>query len=135
METTESCRFCERVVVFVESKTKLHTPFDLPNTFNARAKKFRWRRYDGVSYALVPKSVEGKHGQLEAYICADEDDLDDRDILGYTHKLLDKRILPEWNKIAGVQLLGPTLAAPEAVPCWKFHHEESEEVVEEIESE
>ncbi len=134
MQTTESCRFCVRIVVFLESKTRLRTVMDLPNTFNERGKKYRWRRFEGVSYALVPKSVEGTRGQLELYICADEDELDDRDVIEYAHKLLDKHILPVWKKAARTQLLGPTLAAPETVSCWKAHHEENE-VLEEVQVE
>ncbi|MBI3189764.1 MAG: hypothetical protein HYZ33_03855 [Ignavibacteriales bacterium] len=123
METTESCKQCEKIEVKIETKYVVSDLFDLPNTYNAKSKKFVWRHTDFMAYALIPRLVKGTSAQVDMYLCIDEDVLDDIDVYGFASKFLNEQILPKWSSIKNVQLVEPLLSSAEELECWKFQHQ------------
>ena len=124
MQTTESCRYCEKVLITLEAKKPISGLLELPNTFNPAASCYEWVRREPLGYALVPLEAEGRTARVELYLCLDEDDLDDIDIHTFTNELLMNTILPVWEGIAAVVSCGdPVLSSPPVdMECWKVRH-------------
>lgn len=128
METTESCNLCEKMVVTLEAKRPLTSLSELPTTFDARAGRCVWKFHEFFGYALVPRSFQGVYGQVDLYLCIDEDDFDDIDVFGYVNKFFREKILPHATLFKGVHLVRPSLSPPdESMKCRKFHHKTMEE--------
>jgi hypothetical protein len=128
METTESCKLCEKVVVTLEAKRPLTSMAELPTTFDARSGRCVWKFHEFFGYALVPRSFQGVHGEVDLYLCIDEDDFDDIDVSGYVNKFFRDKILPHWTLFNKVHLVAPNLSPPdELMRCRKFHHRAPEE--------
>jgi hypothetical protein len=122
MQTNESCRLCEKIVVTLELNTPIDFMLELPNTFNALSKKYEWKDYAMMAYAIIPQSLCGTTGIVDFYLCVDEDELDDIDLLDQVRKFLQREILPAWNNIKSMVLAGPILTAPVDIGCWKIKH-------------
>ncbi len=126
MKTTESCTLCEKIVMTITSRAALASRQDLPNTFDQRSKRFAWRHTDLLAYALVPRSFEGTTGSVDCYLCVEEDDLDDVDLLEYAETVLKEMFKKRWSNIRDIHLLPPSLAAADDLACWKLRHESEE---------
>jgi hypothetical protein len=123
MQTTESCNLCEKIVLVLESKKPLATMLELPNTFDQEQGKYVWKRAGVMAYAIVPRAVEGTMGTADYYLCLDEDDMDDLDIMEYATKYFRETIFPEWKNGKDVHLMQPSLSPPTNLACWKLRHE------------
>ena len=95
---------------------------DLPNTFNACSKKYEWKDYAMMAYAIIPQSLRGTTGVVDFYVCGDEDNLDDIDLLEQVREFLQREILSVWNNVKSMVLVGPILTAPVDIGCWKIKH-------------
>lgn len=126
MQTNESCRCCEKVVMTIESFKPFDMLLELPNTFDVVMKKYMWIHRGSLSFALIPQSVHGTTGIVDCFFCIDEDDLDDIDLKRTTAQFLERDILPSWENFKTVNLSQPLLAAPTAVGCWKIMHQSQE---------
>ncbi len=122
MQTTESCHLCEKIVIVLESKEKLTSLSELPSTRDERQGKYVWRHTDLMSYALVPRAVQGTTGLVDFYLCIEEDDMDDIDVLGYAKRFFRETILPAWKNGKDVHLMQPSLSPPVDLDCWKLRH-------------
>jgi hypothetical protein len=120
--TTESCRQCEHLAVVLESASPLGSVRELPNTHDRHTGRYTWHTRGFFGYALVPRSVRGKQGIIDAYFCMDEDDLDDIDVQGYFDKYLRERVLRRWKNFKIVEISEPALASPEGILCRKIRH-------------
>lgn len=122
MDTTESCHLCEKIVLVLESKEKLTSVSELPNTRDDREGKYVWKHADLMAYALVPRAVQGTTGLADFYLCIDEDVMDDTDVLGYANKFFREHILPAWKNGKDAHLMQPSLSPPVDLDCWKLRH-------------
>ncbi|MBI3194322.1 MAG: hypothetical protein HYZ34_07650 [Ignavibacteriae bacterium] len=127
METTESCKQCEKIELKIETTKAASGPLDLPNTFNSRTKKYVWKQTDLMAYALIPRAVKKTSAQVDMYLCIDEDVLDDIDVYGFATKFLYDQILPKWKNVKDVRLVEPLLSSAEELVCWKYRHESGNE--------
>ena len=122
MQTSESCRYCERVTVTVELIKPIESTSDLPNTYDSTSGKYCWRIHDIMAYALIPRAIQGRMGQIDCYVCIDEDDLDDIDLEAYVRTFFKEIIMPQWRTLKGTHSSDPVLAPPEGVDCRKLRH-------------
>jgi len=74
----------------------------------------------------VPRAVQGTTGIADLYLCLDEDDMDDIDILDYARKMFREKVFPAWKVGKEMQFLQPSLSPPVDLPCWKLRHEVAE---------
>ncbi len=123
MQTTESCRLCEKITLTLESRQWLDILMELPNTFDPASRQYVWKHHGIMAYALIPQWIKGTTGGIDLYICIDEDDLDDLDLLSYATKFVHEEILRQWNSFTDVHLMPPALTAPVDIGCWKIRHE------------
>ncbi|MBI4547934.1 MAG: hypothetical protein HY707_08140 [Ignavibacteriae bacterium] len=122
METTESCKFCQKIVITLKTKKKVDRLLDLPHTFDPLSGNYTWRFYEFFAYALIPRVMHGRTSQVDLYLCIDEDDLDDIDIFGYAKRFLQERVLSQWNNVESAAFVEPVLARPEDLVCRKLRH-------------
>jgi len=122
METTESCKYCEKFELHIETKQPISGPLDLPNTFYPKTNKYVWKHTDMMAYAIIPKSVKGTVASVDLFLCIDEDILDDIDVNGYANKFLREEIIPKWNNLKDIHVSEPLLGCPDNLPCWKVQH-------------
>jgi hypothetical protein len=122
METTESCRLCEKIVVVLETKEALKALQELPSTYDTEQQKYVWKRSGAMAYAMVPRAVQERTGILDLFLCLDEDMLDDLDILAYANKFFRETVLAGWSNGNNVQLMQPVLSPPAELECWKLRH-------------
>ncbi|HUL44492.1 MAG TPA: hypothetical protein VLY03_09055 [Bacteroidota bacterium] len=120
IEQDEYCHLCERMIATFEADEELCSLNELPNTFDKKSRMYVWKDHAFVSYALIPRSINGSTGLADLYVCVDEDDLDDIDLENYAAKLMGDEILPAWRKMKSVHLTEPTLAPPVDIRC-KLH--------------
>ncbi|MBI5217024.1 MAG: hypothetical protein HY960_14815 [Ignavibacteriae bacterium] len=123
METTESCKQCEKIELKIETNKAISKPLDLPNTYNTKSKKYVWKHTDLMAYALIPRTMNNHSAEVDLYLCIDEDVLDDIDVYGFATKFLNDQILPKWKNVKNVQLVEPLLSSAEELLCWKYRHE------------
>jgi hypothetical protein len=126
--TTESCSQCERLSVVVESARTLEDLRELPNTHDRHKGRYVWHSREFFGYALVPRSVRGKRGIIDAYFCIDEDDLDDIDVQGYASRFLREWVFPRWKNFKIVEISEPVLAVPDGLLCRKLRHTPAGEI-------
>ena len=126
MKTTESCELCEKMIVTLEAKRPLKSLTELPNTIDSRTGRCVWKTHDFFGYALVPRSFQDLSGQVDLYLCIDEDDFDDIDVFGYVTHYFHEKILPHWTLFQTASLSRPSLSPPDELRCRKFHHKEME---------
>ncbi|TAK55495.1 MAG: hypothetical protein EPO24_12105 [Bacteroidetes bacterium] len=127
METTESCKQCEKIELHVDLNHPVSSPMELPNTYNRFKESYGWRHTDIMGYALIPREIQGMTAQVDYYLCIDEDILDDIDVYGYAQKFFNDTILPKWTNIKSVQMTEPILSVPETLDCWKYLHKSAED--------
>lgn len=120
MDAIRSCALCEKVVANFQAKGALKTLLDLPNTFEASSKKYLWKHHDLMEYSLIPRSITPTGGEVDLYICMDEDELDDVDVDEYAHQFLKETILPAWKKFESVHTMPAGLSTAEDIICWKL---------------
>jgi len=120
--TTESCSQCERLSVVVESDRPLENLREMPSTYDRHKNRYVWHSHEFFGYALVPRSVEGIRGIVDAYFCIDEDDLDDIDVPGYADRFLRQYVFPRWKNLRIIEISEPVLSAPEGLLCRKLRH-------------
>ena len=70
-----------------------------------------------MGYALLPRSSDGKSATIDLFVCIEEDDLDDIDLLGYAKRFMEEQIVPKWKNVKAVHLLEPSLSPPGELPC------------------
>jgi len=126
MQTNESCKYCEKILIRVEAEEPIDEPLKLPNTYDPVSKKYVWKKGDIMSYALIPRSISGKTAQLELFLCMDEDDMDDVNLIDYAEAFLRQRIFPFWQGAKKILLVQPILSSPVDLECWKLRHESIE---------
>ena len=126
-QTTVSCTQCEQLTIFVESAQTIKTVQELPNTYDRQEEKYSWRFHEFMGYALVPRSIDGRRGVIDLYLCIDEDDLDDIDVRGYAEKFLREKIFPSWKNVTVLSITDPMLANAQGVTCRKLRHHVAEE--------
>ena len=117
MQTTTSCSLCEKVSVTFKSKRLLTSSLDLPNTYDRHSKKYGWKHYNLMEYALVPRTINKTTGEVDLYVCMDEDEIDDIDLIEYAEELLHKEILPAWDKFSIEKVLPAYLSPPQDIGC------------------
>ena len=122
MQTPEDCRFCEKIHIMVQTNKPVHALLELPNTFDAKSKKYTWKSYGPMGYSLIPRAINGKHADVDFFICIDEDDLDDIDVLTYAEQFFKKEILPHWANITSTHFAEPILAPHENIECYRAEH-------------
>ncbi len=120
------CRYCEKFVLELDAHKDIDMLLELPNTYNPMTRAYEWRDRGIMAYALVPQTVHGHHGTVDVYVCIDEDDLDDLDLVDYTKQFLTREVLPSWGNYRDVRLAGPSLAPPLNIGCWRMHHEQND---------
>lgn len=130
METTESCKQCEKFGIQLRTEKPILEPLELPNTFHKKTNKYVWKHTDLMAYAMIPRSVKGTTASIDMFLCIDEDILDDIDLAGYTSKFLNDVILPRWKNVKEFQLIEPILGTPDEIPCWKLQHQSLHETTE-----
>lgn len=113
------CHQCEKIVIEVQSVDPIARLNDAPNTFDPARGVYVWREFDIMKYALVPRAVEHRKAWLELFLCIDEDDLDDIDLLEYVNSFLKVEILPRWVTFSVVSIAPAYLATPDVVGCWR----------------
>ncbi|MGA2622886.1 MAG: hypothetical protein ABSF91_03455 [Bacteroidota bacterium] len=129
MPANESCTLCEKIEVTFKAKQRLSTLLDLPNTYDQGSKKFIWKHHDLLEYALIPRKLDGTHGEVELCICMDEDELDDIDLTEYAGELLQKEVLPAWKKFSVEKVLPALLSPPQDIECFRCGHEQQEKIL------
>jgi len=122
METNEICTLCEKVVVTFSSEQPIVSLSELPNTFDPVSKKYSWKHYDLMEYALVPRKIDKTSGEVDLYICMDEDEIDDIDLMEYANEFLHKEIIPSWDNFQVVQVISAFLSPPFDVECRRMGH-------------
>ena len=75
------CRYCEKFILELEAHKEIDMLLELPNTYNPMTRTYGWRDRGVMAYALVPQAVHEHHGSVDVYVCVDEDDLDDLDLI------------------------------------------------------
>lgn len=126
LRAEDSCTLCEKLTIIVESDWPIKSLGELPNTYDPHTKHYVWRYHEIMGYALIPRSFQAATGQIDLYLCIDEDDLDDIDVYGYADRFLREHIMPKWKRCKGIQLLQPTLSSPENIECRRLRHAELE---------
>lgn len=122
METTESCKLCEKIVITMESKKNIDRLLDIPNTFDPSTRSFSWKFHEFFAYALIPRVTQGATSLIDLYLCMDEDVLDDIDVLGYAKRFMQEQIFSKWKNFKGAHFMEPTLTLPEGLVCRKLRH-------------
>jgi hypothetical protein len=123
MDSTDTCKLCEKIVLTLETKKPVKDALELPHTYDAHKKVFVWKFHEFMGYAMVPQVVDGPEGRMnivELFLCIDEDDLDDIDVEGYAKKFIQEKIMPEWKNIKQVHCSKPVLNHPENLECRKM---------------
>ncbi len=128
MQTNESCRCCEKMVVTFESYKPFDMLMELPHTMDSTERHYAWKHHTMMTYAMIPQSIHGTTGIVDLYVCMDEDDLDDIDLRGLATEFLNRAVLPGMNSIREMRLSQPVMTAPAAIGCWKLHHHQMEEI-------
>jgi hypothetical protein len=125
--TTESCTFCEKVVVKVELQKPVVSPHELPNTYNAETGTYEWRPHESGAYALVPHITGGTSGTIDCYLCLDEDELDDIIVAEYAYRLVRDFTGAERKTLMNISPVSRSLSPPATMTCWKRRHLPEEE--------
>jgi hypothetical protein len=122
MQTGEFCTLCEKVVVTFRSEQPIVSLSELPNTFDPTSKKYSWKHYDLMEYALMPRKIEKTSGEVDLYICMDEDEIDDIDLMEYASEFLQKEIVPSWDNFQVVHVMSAFLSPPLDIGCRRIEH-------------
>jgi hypothetical protein len=122
MQTTESCSLCEKIVVTLEVEKPITDLSELPRTFDPNTGKYVWKQREFLSYTIVPRSAEGNTARVDLFLCVDEDDLDDIDLVAFAQRLFHEQVIPQWGNIRDAQFGRPSLSSPTELPCWKLRH-------------
>jgi hypothetical protein len=93
-----------------------------PSTYDAASRKYLWKSFDLMNYAIVPKVILNEGVQVDVFVCMDEDDLDDVDLKQYVGDFFMKTILPEWEGYSLSRISEPTDEPPFEVGCPKTKH-------------
>lgn len=124
MKTVDPCTMCEKIVVTLEANRLLTLLTELPNTLDPQTGRCLWKFHEFFGFALLPRSVQGVHGQVDLYFCIDEEDADVIDVFGYAKKFFLETILPQWTLFRTAQLAHPVVSsADESMCCRKLHHQ------------
>ena len=110
------CSGCEKIAIELERQQPILNLLDVPNTFNRSKRMHVWRHYKLTNYVLVPRLAEQNRVWVDLYLCGDEDDLDDLDLVDYTKQFLEDEVLPEWKGFT-VKHLAPSVLAVSTVGC------------------
>ena len=119
MVSSESCKFCEKIVIVLESTQLFDTLRDVPNTFDPATQRYSWRQYEEMHYAIIPRQIDGNGAEADLFICMDEDDLDDLDLLEYADGFLRSQIFSQWGNFKSARLMEPGMSKPDDIACWK----------------
>ncbi len=123
METTESCKQCEKLELHIQTSVPIAGPLELPNTYSKKTKNYTWKHTDMMAYALIPRSVQGSAATIDMFLCLDEDLLDDIDIHGYATKFIKEEIIPQYKSVHQYSIIEPVLGSPVGLHCWKVQHQ------------
>ncbi|MFI5253616.1 MAG: hypothetical protein ACHQQQ_14435 [Bacteroidota bacterium] len=126
MDENYSCNLCVKISFDLHSPKSLRNLSDAPSTYDGVSKKYEWRKYDLMSYAIVPKNFLPHGVQVDIYVCMDEDDLDDMDLKQYVGDFFTKSILPGWRGFTINSITEPTDEPPFEVGCPKVMHKSTE---------
>jgi len=97
MRSDKSCRYCERVTVNLELGRPVETMDDIPNTYDASSGRYCWRIHDVMAYALIPRAIQNHVGQVDCYVCIDDEDRAAADHLGLPAAHQERRVLVDAN--------------------------------------
>ena len=122
MFTPEDCHLCEKILITFETHKPADSLLELPNTFDIETDKFIWKDYGPMGYALIPRTIKGKHAEVDFLICIDEDDLDDIDLQTYAEQFIKKEILSMWTNVAEAHFSEAILSPHENIECNREEH-------------
>ena len=117
MRSGTPCRFCERVTVNIELNRPIESMSDIPNTFEPSSGQYCWRTHDVISYALIPRAIQHRVGQVDCYVCIDDEDRETVNLEAYVRRFFSETIMPHWSSLKGSYASQPVPAPPEGVPC------------------
>lgn len=117
MRSERDCKYCERVTVNIELRRSIDSMSDIPNTYDPASGRYCWRIHDVMSYALIPRAIQSRVGQVDCYVCIDEEDRADIDLDAYVRRFFSETILPQWKSLKGTYASQPVPAPPEGVEC------------------
>jgi hypothetical protein len=120
MAPEESCKLCEKIVVNLESAKTIGMLLEVPNTYDFARGRYLWKEFGTMRYALIPRSVQGRSAQVDFFICMDEDELGELDLLDHAEKFLRTQVFPHWENFRSVRLSEPGLSRPSEIECWKI---------------
>jgi hypothetical protein len=117
MRSDKPCKYCERITVNVELGRAIESMSDIPNTLDPATGRYCWRTHDVISYALIPRAIQRHVGQVDCYVCADDDDLAEINLEAYVRRFFNETVLPQWKSLKGTYASQPVPAPPEGVEC------------------
>lgn len=117
MRSDNPCKYCERVTVNVELTHPVETMADIPNTYDPDSGRYCWRTHDVMSYALIPRAIQHHVGQLDCYVCMDDEDLADINLEAYVGRFFEESVMPQWTSLKRTYATPPVPAPPEGIEC------------------
>ena len=117
MRSDKPCRYCERVTVNLELGRPVETMNDMPNTYDAASGCYCWRVHDLMPYALIPRAIQHHMGQVDCYLCIDDEDRADIDLEAYVRRFIAETIMPQWRSLKRTYAAQPVPAPPEGIEC------------------
>jgi hypothetical protein len=117
MRPDKPCKYCERVTVNLELAEPVETMDDIPNTYDPDSGRYCWRIHDVMSYALIPRAIQQHVGQIDCYVCIDDEDLADINLEAYVGRFFAESVMPQWKSLKKTFAAQPVPAPPEGVAC------------------
>ena len=117
MRSDIPCKYCERVTVNIEMERPVETMSDIPNTYDPASGRYRWKIHDVMSYALIPRAIQHHVGQVDCYVCIDDDDRSEIELEAYVRRFFKETIMPQWSNLKRTYASEPVPAPPEGVEC------------------
>jgi hypothetical protein len=117
MYTSVECNLCETIIMTLDLKEPVDSLMQLPNTFSGKDGAYAWKFHEIMGYALLPRSTSGRIAVVDLYLCIEEDDLDDIDVLGYVTRYIREHLLPKWANVKDFRLTQPVLATAQNLKC------------------
>jgi hypothetical protein len=122
MDDNYSCNMCVKVTLDLCCTMALRNVERAPSTYDGISRKYEWKKFDLMNYAIVPKIKLNDGVQVDVFVCMDEDDLDDMEIKEYVGEFFAKTILPAWEGYSLGHVSEPTDEPPFEVGCPKTKH-------------
>jgi hypothetical protein len=122
VEDNYSCNLCVKVTLGLRCTKALRNIERAPSTYDAVSRKYEWKNFDLMDYAIVPKDILNDGVQVDVFVCMDEDDLDDVELKQYVGDFYTKTILPVWEGYSLSHISEPTDEPPFEVGCPKTKH-------------